>query len=221
MSQLFSCLLMLPVLADAGWADYVSTSSKPGESSYPVRVASAAEAVAPAPQPAASTPRQLPPPRRSIGSPAESPTSVSAGKALTTVVGSLAVVLAVFFLVAWITRRATPRHLRPLPAEVIECLGRAPLAGRQQMQLVRLGRKLVLLSVTNTDARPLCEVTDPLEVDRLAGLCEQTRPESVTANFRQILAACASDRTSRGTVAGEGASASRSEVRSSARERKA
>ncbi len=110
--------------------------------------------------------------------------------------------------------------MRPLPAEVIECLGRAPLVGRQQMQLVRLGHKLVLLSVTNTEARPLCEVTDPLEVDRLAGLCEQTRPESATANFRQILAACASEPVSRGTLAGAGSSAARSDVRASARERK-
>lgn len=225
MSQLFACLLMLPVLADAGWADHVSPRPGPGESAYPVRVASAAEAVAPAPQPAAAAPRQLPPPRRSLGSPSELSAPASAGRALTTVVGSLAVVLAVFFLVAWITRKATPKHLRPLPAEVIECLGRAPLVGRQQMQLVRLGHKLVLLSVTNTEARPLCEVTDPLEVDRLAGLCEQTRSESVTANFRQILAACASEPVSRGALAGAGSGAARSDaarsdVRASARERK-
>ena len=86
---------------------------------------------------------------------------------------------------------------RPLPNEVVECLGRAPLTGRQQVQLLRLGKKLVLVAVTATDARTLSEITDPLEVDRLSGLCQQTRPESITASFRQVLAQCATDPVSR------------------------
>jgi hypothetical protein len=32
----------------------------------------------------------------------------------------------------------------------------------------------------------LTEITDPLEVDRLAGLCQQTRPDSATTMFRQV-----------------------------------
>jgi flagellar biogenesis protein FliO len=121
------------------------------------------------------------------------------------VVGSLAVVLGAFFLVAWATRRAAPRRFQLLPPEVVDCLGRAPLAGRQQLQLMRLGKKLVLLSVTATDARALCEVTDPAEVDRIAGLCQQTRPESVTTSFRQALAQCATESVPRSTPTATGA----------------
>jgi len=33
----------------------------------------------------------------------------------------------------------------------------------------------------------LSEVTDPLEVDRLLGLCKQTQPNSVTNTFRSLL----------------------------------
>jgi flagellar biogenesis protein FliO len=116
---------------------------------------------------------------------------------LTTVVGSLAVVLGAFFAFLWITRRAGPQGTLPLPSEAVESLGRAPLAGRQQMQLLRVGRKLVLLSVTATDARTLTEITDPDEVDRLAGLCQQTRPGSVTSTFRHVLAQCAGEPASR------------------------
>ena len=72
------------------------------------------------------------------------------------------------------------------------------------MQLLRIGNRLLLLSVTATDARTLTEITDPSEVDRLAGLCQQTRPESVTATFRHILAQCSGDSTLRDPQANVG-----------------
>ena len=92
-------------------------------------------------------------------------------------------------------------RMAPLPNEVVECLGRAPLTGRQQVQLLRLGKKLVLVAVTATEARTLSEITDPLEVDRLSGLCQQIRPESITASFRQVLAQCATEPVSRVSAA--------------------
>ena len=103
-----------------------------------------------------------------------------------TTAGSLAVVLGLFFAVVWMMRRASPKGSALLPGEVVEVLGRAPLAGRQQMHLLRCGNKLLLVSVTPAGAETLTEVTDPLEVDRLAGLCRQTHPQSATAAFRQV-----------------------------------
>ncbi len=103
-----------------------------------------------------------------------------------TVVGALAVVLGIFFAVAWGMRRAAPGALATLPSQVVEVLGRAPLAGRQQVHLLRCGNKLLLVSVTPDAAETLTEITDPLEVDRLAGLCEQMRPHSSTAAFRRV-----------------------------------
>jgi flagellar biogenesis protein FliO len=106
--------------------------------------------------------------------------------AAVTVAGSLAVVLGLFLLVAWAMRRATPRGSALLPSEVFEVLGRAHLAGRQQAHLLRCGRKLLLVSVTPAGIETLTEVTEPLEVDRLAGLCRQAQPHGATAAFRQI-----------------------------------
>jgi flagellar biogenesis protein FliO len=224
MLHLISCLLLLPFGADAGWASGIA-SAPVAEGGCPMRVDSSASSdldPRPSATPAQAA-RQLPPLRRAITESSSSPGPASAGRTLSTVIGSLAIVLGAFLLVAWVTRKATPRHLRPLPTEVIECLGRAPLAGRQQMQLVRIGKKLVLLSVTATDARTLCEVTDPLEVDRLAGLCEQTRADSVTANFRQVLAAAAAEpisRASRTAAVGFVDRGARVEGRAVVRERK-
>ncbi len=104
-----------------------------------------------------------------------------------TVVSSLAVVLGIFLVVAWGMRRAAPTGSALLPGEVFEVLGRAPMASRQQVYLLRCGTRLVLVSVTAAGAETLTEITDPPEVDRLAGLCHQARPNSATAMFRQIL----------------------------------
>jgi flagellar biogenesis protein FliO len=103
-----------------------------------------------------------------------------------TVAGSLALVLGLFLLVAWAMRRAAPAGSALLPGEVFEVLGRAPMAGRQQVHLLRCGNKLLLCCVTPAGAETLAEITDPLEVDRLAGLCRQTHPGSATAVFRQV-----------------------------------
>ena len=98
----------------------------------------------------------------------------------------LAIVLGLFLAAAWVLRRAAPKSATLLPGEVVEVLGRAPLAGRQQMHLLRCGNKLLLVSVTPTGAETLTEVTDPVEVDRLSGLCRQAHPQSATATFRQV-----------------------------------
>ncbi len=105
---------------------------------------------------------------------------------LVTMIGGLAVVLGIFFLVAWGMRRATPGTPMTLPNQVVEVLGRAPLAGRHQVHLLRCGHKLLLVSVTPDTAETLAEITDPFEVDRIAGLCEQSRPNSSSATFRRV-----------------------------------
>jgi flagellar biogenesis protein FliO len=134
--------------------------------------------------PGRQPPRALSPPGGSHRAEAGKP--VGGLPSLLTVAGSLAVVLGIFLFFAWVLRRAAPRGSTLLPGEVVEVLGRAPLAGRQQVHLLRCGNKLLLVSVTPAGAETLTEITDPLEVDRLAGLCQQARPNSATAAFGQV-----------------------------------
>ena len=68
------------------------------------------------------------------------------------VFASLAIVLGLFFVVAWFMRRSLPTSSRRLPSDVVETLGRAPLVGRQQMHVLRFGNKLLLVSVSPTGA---------------------------------------------------------------------
>lgn len=102
------------------------------------------------------------------------------------IAGSTGLVLGIFLLLVWIVRRKTPQAMVRLPGEAFEILGRAPLSGRQQVQLLRCGSRLLLISVTPGGAETLTEITDPMEVDRLSGLCRQSQPGSSSAAFKQI-----------------------------------
>lgn len=233
MSHLLSCLLLVPLMADAGRA----AGASPARAYPPAYTAAPAQAVhsaappppwitrgqepgergdlratavtAAMPLPAEPGAHRLPPPSRAEERERTLGRVPTAGSAFSTVAGSLVVVLGAFLLVAWITQRAAPRRIAPLPNEVVECLGRTPLAGRQQIQLLRLGKKLVLVAVSATEARTLSEVTDPLEVDRLSGLCQQSRPESITSSFRQVLAQCATEPAPRMAMAASRAAGDR------------
>ncbi len=168
------------------YSDRTQPPSTPPQPAAPIELLSHEEPVQPAPL------RLAPPSARSPSSSA--PKKQAEQQSVTpqgfpsavTVIGSLAVVLGVFFLVAWGLRRASPRAAGILPGEVFETLGRAPMDGRQQVHLLRCGNKLLLVSVTPAGAETLTEITDPMEVDRLAGLCQQANPNSSTAAFRQV-----------------------------------
>ncbi len=136
-----------------------------------------------------STPLTLAPPR----SQPDTDRAQRSLPSLATLLGGLGVVVGLFLLAAWLLRLGLPKGAPTLPREAWEVLGRAPLAGRQHVQLVRCGGKMLLLSVTPGSAETLTEITDPAEVDRLAGICQQARPNSATANFRQLLDGFASD----------------------------
>lgn len=121
------------------------------------------------------------------------PFSFPAGQSLTTVAMGLATVIALFLVCAWLFRRAGPARPGVLPSEAFSLLGVAPLAGRNVAHLIRLGNKLVLLAVGAEGVQTLAEVTDPAEVDRLAGLCAAGSLYGPTAEFQQVLAQLAKE----------------------------
>ncbi len=104
-----------------------------------------------------------------------------------TVISSLAVVLGLFFMTAWLMRRTGRGGFASLPEDVFEVLGRAPLNHRQQVHLVRCGTKFLLVSLTPDSAETLTEIDDPDEVTRLAGLCKARQTGSASVAFRQVL----------------------------------
>jgi flagellar biogenesis protein FliO len=103
------------------------------------------------------------------------------------VIAALGGVVALFLGVVWLLRRSAGRGTAQLPGDVFEVLGRASLGNKQPVQLVRLGGKLLLVSLTGQGWQALTEIDDPDEVTRLTGLCRQAQPGSASDAFRRLL----------------------------------
>ena len=113
---------------------------------------------------------------------------------------SLFLVLTTFLILALLFKKVSPKGSRPLPKELFENLGRAPLTQKFQLHLLRLGNRLILVSVTLDGVQPITEITDPDEVLQLLGLCRQWEPNSSTQNFKRMLNTLAAEPTEGGDV---------------------
>jgi flagellar biogenesis protein FliO len=134
--------------------------------------------------PDARTPTKLALPAAPDG---KTPRTSGGGSGFASILGALVVVVGLFLAVAALLRRGMPKQARLLPIEAVEILGRLPLPGRQQGHLIRVGNKIALVSFSTGTAESLVEITDPVEVDRLAGLCRQHDPHSATTSFRGVV----------------------------------
>jgi flagellar biogenesis protein FliO len=122
-----------------------------------------------------------------------------------TAFSALAIVIGAFLLFTWALKRSGRAASRrgALPADVVSVLGRVPLAARQFAELLRVGNKLVLVSLTPNGAETLTEVTDPAEVDRILGLCQQNNPFSTTKAFEQVFQQMSSEPSAVGFLGNE------------------
>ena len=145
------------------------------------------------PTAAPAAPLRLAPRSESSRPTLKKPAAPSVNGALGTVIGSLSVVVGLFLVIAWCTRRFAPAGALQLPKEAVELLGRAPLAGRTQAQLLRVGNKLLLVALSPVGMETLTEISDAAEVEHLTALCRRNRPGSSQAAFDQVLSQLASD----------------------------
>jgi flagellar biogenesis protein FliO len=118
------------------------------------------------------------------------------------VAGSLLIVLSVFFVLVYLMKKVSPAGSRQLPKEVFENLGRTQLTQKIQLNLLRLGNRLILVSITADGVQALTEVTDTDEVVPLLGMCRQLDKNSSTEVFRKTLAKFSTDESER-TESGE------------------
>lgn len=87
----------------------------------------------------------------------------------------------------WLKSRS-PTVARGLPVEVFEVLGRKAIDPRTSVVLARCGSRLLVLSQSPHGLQTLSEITDPVEIDCLAGLCRTTqRDQTLIETFRVML----------------------------------
>ncbi|MFN9417880.1 MAG: FliO/MopB family protein [Pirellula sp.] len=103
------------------------------------------------------------------------------------VIFSMGIVISLFLGLAWVYKKSLPKSMGRLPHEVVQVLGRTSISPRQQMYVVRFGKKLLLVSQQPGQTQTLSEISDDEEVDRLTGMCESNLPSSSTQSFSEVL----------------------------------
>lgn len=101
--------------------------------------------------------------------------------------GGLTAVVALILISAKLVRRKMPGATAALPGNVVQVLGRKSLDYRHTIHLVRIGSRLLILGSSQEGLRTLSEITDPVEVDCLAGLCESNEHPSTSLNFGDVI----------------------------------
>ena len=92
--------------------------------------------------------------------------------------GCVGIVLLLFFGVRWLSNRSeigsgTPFASRTnIPDNVLQVLGKAPLSPQQELHLVKLADRILLLAVSQNTTETLGEVSEPDEVEAVVRLCK-------------------------------------------------
>lgn len=101
------------------------------------------------------------------------PSSMNGKSQLMDVGVKLGIVVGVFLIVMILMSKKTDSSA--IPKEAIEVLGRVPFSGKQALQLVRFGQKLVLVESSANGLKPISEMTDPVEVQNMLNTINSKR----------------------------------------------
>jgi flagellar biogenesis protein FliO len=71
-------------------------------------------------------------------------------------------------------------------SEVLSVILRSSVSPRQQLMLVKVGRRLVLVGTGGNDLSALCQIDDPNEVAELLGQIRAEKTASPASNFRAM-----------------------------------
>lgn len=85
------------------------------------------------------------------------------------VLAALGMVIALILGLRWGSRFIFPASVGRGGSRAIEVVSRSALSPKQQVFLLRVGRRLVVVGDSGSQMHPLCEITDPDEVAELIG----------------------------------------------------
>ena len=94
------------------------------------------------------------------------------------VVFALVAVIALIFILRSLGKMFFPSGTSRGQSRVVEVLSRSPLAPKQQVMLLRVGRRVIVVGDSGAQMNTLCEISDP---DEVAGLVGQLREEKTAA----------------------------------------
>lgn len=124
---------------------------------------------------------------RSNSSAAPAAAATPPGLNLSRLFGALTLVLGLIFALRWVLRRAARPGFLPGATNTVQVLTRSPLSPRQQLLLVRVGRRLLVVADCNGQLNSLSEITDADEVAALVGQLRDEKLSSASKSFGNLL----------------------------------
>ncbi|MGI9013783.1 MAG: FliO/MopB family protein [Phycisphaerales bacterium] len=106
---------------------------------------------------------------------------------------ALAIVIGILLLLAVIMRRMRPGAGAGRPAEVLQFLARYPVARGQQLLLLKIDRRILLIHQSRQGMTTLSEIDDPHEVASLLSRIESGSRPSFASSLRRALSTERSD----------------------------
>jgi flagellar biogenesis protein FliO len=100
---------------------------------------------------------------------------------------SLGIVLGLILMLRLMAGRLTGRKGAGRASAAIQVVLRTPLSPRQQLVLIRVGRRLVLMTEGAGQNSVVCEISDPDEVASLVGQLHVESPVPATSPFGALL----------------------------------
>jgi len=97
------------------------------------------------------------------------------------VLAALGIVIGLIFVLRWCGRFFFPATVGRGRSRAVEVISRSPLSPKQQVMLLRVGRRLIVVGDSGQQMNPLCQITDPDEVAELVG---QLRDEKTSTPSR-------------------------------------
>ena len=98
---------------------------------------------------------------------------------------AMAVVLGLIVVLRYAAGWLVP-HARPGGGRGVRVLGRTPLGPRQQVLLVHVGRRVLVIGDSAGTLSPLANIDEPDEVAELLGQAAATSPTTVQGKFRAM-----------------------------------
>jgi flagellar biogenesis protein FliO len=94
---------------------------------------------------------------------------------------ALGAVIALIIVLRIFAKRVIPGASGIRASAAVKILGRCPVSARQNLLVVQFGKRLVLVGEGGAGLNPLCEITDPQEVE---GIVSQAREETISMSRR-------------------------------------
>jgi flagellar biogenesis protein FliO len=117
---------------------------------------------------------------------AEAPAKPSATREATRVGAALAAVLGLIFFLRWAARRLYKVPVTGRPSGAVQVLSRTVLSPKQQLVLLQVGRRVLVVADGGAQMSALCQITEPDEVASLVGQLRSEKESAASKAFGSV-----------------------------------